>query len=157
MHHKGQGDIAFNDPAVINAIEEFGAFAKRCLCGRWRRRCRRDRPPQQTSRQPKGAFCLAAAMLHAPSEASFIPAFFPEGAVIGQDADVFFVPAYAEKDLLCVQPAWRGRTACSSRWRLAGGWRYTVRNPHDTIGSCAASGVVLRLARIRNLGGMHHG
>ena len=32
-------------------------------------------------------------------QASFIPAFFPEGTVVGEDADFFYFPAYAEKDL----------------------------------------------------------
>jgi alpha-glucoside transport system substrate-binding protein len=32
-------------------------------------------------------------------QASFIPSFFPEGTVVGEDADFFYFPAYAEKDL----------------------------------------------------------
>jgi alpha-glucoside transport system substrate-binding protein len=32
-------------------------------------------------------------------QASFIPAFFPEGTVVGEDADFFYFPAYSEKDL----------------------------------------------------------
>jgi alpha-glucoside transport system substrate-binding protein len=32
-------------------------------------------------------------------QASFIPAFFPEGTEIGEDADFFYFPAYADKDL----------------------------------------------------------
>ncbi len=32
-------------------------------------------------------------------QASFIPAFFPEGTVVGEDADFFYFPAYAGKDL----------------------------------------------------------
>jgi alpha-glucoside transport system substrate-binding protein len=32
-------------------------------------------------------------------QASFIPSFFPEGTVVGQDADFFYFPAYADKDL----------------------------------------------------------
>jgi alpha-glucoside transport system substrate-binding protein len=32
-------------------------------------------------------------------QASFIPAFFPEGTTVGEDVDFFYFPAYAEKDL----------------------------------------------------------
>jgi len=32
-------------------------------------------------------------------QASFIPAFFPEGTEVGEDADFFYFPAYADKDL----------------------------------------------------------
>jgi alpha-glucoside transport system substrate-binding protein len=32
-------------------------------------------------------------------QASFIPAFFPEGTEVGDDADFFYFPAYADKDL----------------------------------------------------------
>jgi len=32
-------------------------------------------------------------------QASFIPAFFPEGTEAGEDVDFFYFPAYAEKDL----------------------------------------------------------
>ena len=32
-------------------------------------------------------------------QASFIPAFFPEGTELGQDAEFFYFPSYASKDL----------------------------------------------------------
>jgi alpha-glucoside transport system substrate-binding protein len=32
-------------------------------------------------------------------QASFVPAFFPEGIEFGADVDFFYMPAYAEKDL----------------------------------------------------------
>jgi alpha-glucoside transport system substrate-binding protein len=32
-------------------------------------------------------------------QASFIPAFFPEGTVVGEDADFFYFPSYAGKEL----------------------------------------------------------
>ena len=32
-------------------------------------------------------------------QASFIPAFFPEGNMVGADSDFFYFPAYAGKDL----------------------------------------------------------
>lgn len=32
-------------------------------------------------------------------QASFIPSFFPEGSVVGEDVDFFYFPAYAGRDL----------------------------------------------------------
>jgi alpha-glucoside transport system substrate-binding protein len=32
-------------------------------------------------------------------QASFIPAFFPEGTVVGEDADFFYFPSFAGEDL----------------------------------------------------------
>lgn len=32
-------------------------------------------------------------------QASFIPAFFPEGTEVGTDANFFYFPSYADKDL----------------------------------------------------------
>jgi hypothetical protein len=32
-------------------------------------------------------------------QASFIPAFFPEGTVVGEDADFFYFPAFESEDL----------------------------------------------------------
>ncbi len=54
------------------------------------------RPTSATA--PKGLFdCPPQCYLH--RQASFIPAFFPEGTVVGEDADFFYLPAYADKDL----------------------------------------------------------
>ncbi|MGR3572220.1 MAG: alpha-glucoside ABC transporter substrate-binding protein, partial [Brevirhabdus sp.] len=47
---------------------------------------------------PKGLFS-SPPQCYMHRQASFIPAFFPEGTVIGQDADFFYFPAYADKDL----------------------------------------------------------
>ncbi|MCB1491103.1 MAG: alpha-glucoside ABC transporter substrate-binding protein, partial [Rhodobiaceae bacterium] len=47
---------------------------------------------------PKGLFSSPPqCFMH--RQASFIPAFFPEGTVVGEDADFFYFPAYADKDL----------------------------------------------------------
>ena len=47
---------------------------------------------------PKGLFdAPPQCMMH--RQASFIPAFFPEGTEVGLDADFFYFPAYEEKDL----------------------------------------------------------
>ena len=57
-------EIPFNDPRVVAAIEEFGAFARNDdYVGGRGRRGRLDRLP----RQPEGSLLLAAAVLHAPA------------------------------------------------------------------------------------------
>ncbi len=47
---------------------------------------------------PTGLFDLPpACYMH--RQASFIPAFFPEGTVVGEDVDFFYFPSYADRDL----------------------------------------------------------
>jgi alpha-glucoside transport system substrate-binding protein len=88
-------EIPFDDPAVVAAIEEFGWFARNDAfvsggAGAVASTDFRD--------SPKGLFTSPPqCFMH--RQASFIPAFFPEGTVIGQDADFFYFPAYADKDL----------------------------------------------------------
>ena len=88
-------EIAFNDPAVIAAIDEFGWFAKNDAfvaggAGTVAATDFRDSPKGLFSSPPQ---CY----LH--HQASFIPSFFPEGTKLGVDADFFYMPAYAGKDL----------------------------------------------------------
>ncbi len=88
-------EIAFNDPAVIAAIDEFGWFAKNDAfvaggAGTVASTDFRDSPKGLFSSPPQ---CY----LH--HQASFIPSFFPEGTKLGVDADFFYMPAYAGKDL----------------------------------------------------------
>ncbi len=47
---------------------------------------------------PKGLFS-SPPQCYMHRQASFIPAFFPEGTVVGEDADFFYFPSYADKDL----------------------------------------------------------
>jgi len=47
---------------------------------------------------PKGIFS-SPPQCYMHRQASFIPAFFPEGTSVGEDADFFYFPAYAGKDL----------------------------------------------------------
>ena len=47
---------------------------------------------------PKGLF-TSPPKCYMHRQASFIPSFFPEGTVLGEDADFFYFPAYAGKDL----------------------------------------------------------
>ncbi|WP_316859812.1 ABC transporter substrate-binding protein [uncultured Cohaesibacter sp.] len=87
--------IPFDDPAVVTAIEEFGWFARNDKfvdggAGSVATTDFRDSPKGLFTSPPK---CYMHKM------ASFIPSFFPEGTVLGEDADFFYFPAYAEKDL----------------------------------------------------------
>lgn len=87
--------IPFDDPRVVEAIEAFGQFAKNpdyvqggvASVG-----------TTDFRDSPNGLFSIPpGCFMH--RQASFIPAFFPEGTVIGEDIDFFYFPAYAEKDL----------------------------------------------------------
>ncbi|MBL4872357.1 MAG: carbohydrate ABC transporter substrate-binding protein [Rhodobacteraceae bacterium] len=88
-------EIPFNDPRVVAAIEEFGAFARNDAyvsggAGAVASTDFRDSPKGLFSSPPQ---CY----LH--RQASFIPAFFPEGTAVGEDADFFYFPSYASKNL----------------------------------------------------------
>ncbi|MBC7140576.1 MAG: carbohydrate ABC transporter substrate-binding protein [Rhodobacteraceae bacterium] len=88
-------EIPFNDPAVVGAIEEFGWFARTdaFVDGGAAAVATTD-----FRDSPKGLFASPPkCYLH--HQASFIPSFFPEGTELGLDADFFYFPAYAEKDL----------------------------------------------------------
>ncbi|WP_420413513.1 ABC transporter substrate-binding protein [Roseibium sp.] len=88
-------EIAFDDPRVVAAIEEFGWFARDDAkvaggAGTVASTDFRDSPKGLFSSPPQ---CY----LH--RQASFVPAFFPEGVEFGADVDFFYLPAYAAKDL----------------------------------------------------------
>ncbi|RZW26140.1 MAG: carbohydrate ABC transporter substrate-binding protein [Desulfobulbaceae bacterium] len=87
--------IKFNDPRVIAAIEEFGAFARndKYVAGGAATVASTD-----FRDSPKGMFA-SPPQCYMHRQASFIPAFFPEGTVVGEDVDFFYFPAYAGKDL----------------------------------------------------------
>ena len=87
--------IPFTDARIVAAIDEFGAFARNDAyvaggAGAVASTDFRDSPKGMFSSPPQ---CY---MHH---QASFIPAFFPEGTVVGEDADFFYFPSYAGKDL----------------------------------------------------------
>jgi len=88
-------EIAFNDPAVVAAIDEFGAFAKndKYVAGGTAAVASTD-----FRDSPKGLF-TSPPQCYMHKQASFIPSFFPEGTELGTDADFFYFPAYAGKDL----------------------------------------------------------
>ena len=88
-------DLKFDDPKVVAAIEEFGAFARNDAyvsggAGAVATTDFRDSPQGMFASPPQ---CY----MH--RQASFIPSFFPEGTEIGVDADFFYFPAYEGKDL----------------------------------------------------------
>ena len=88
-------DLKFNDPKVLAAIDDFGWFAKTDAnvaggAGAVGSTDFRD--------SPKGLFA-SPPQCYMHRQASFIPSFFPEGTVVGEDADFFYFPSYAGKDL----------------------------------------------------------
>jgi alpha-glucoside transport system substrate-binding protein len=88
-------DLKFNDAKVVGAIEEFGWFARNDAfvaggAGAVASTDFRD--------APKGLFS-SPPQCYMHRQASFIPAFFPEGTSVGEDADFFYFPAYESKDL----------------------------------------------------------
>ncbi len=88
-------EISFDDERVVGAIEEFGYFARNddYVAGGAGVVASTD-----FRDSPKGLFS-SPPQCYMHRQASFIPAFFPEGTVVGEDADFFYFPAYAEKDL----------------------------------------------------------
>lgn len=87
--------IPFDDPRVVEAVEEFGWFAKNpdFVDGGAQAVASTD-----FRDSPKGLFDLPP-KCYMHHQASFIPSFFPEGTELGVDADFFYFPAYTEKDL----------------------------------------------------------
>ncbi|MDA0990215.1 MAG: ABC transporter substrate-binding protein [Verrucomicrobia bacterium] len=90
-----KNEISFDDARVVAAIEEFGYFARNDAyvaggAGAVASTDFRD--------SPKGLFA-SPPQCYMHRQASFIPAFFPEGTVVGEDADFFYFPSYAEADL----------------------------------------------------------
>jgi len=88
-------EIPFNDERVVAAIEEFGWFVRdddkvAGGAGAVASTDFRDSPDGLFSAPPQ---CY----MH--RQASFVPAFFPEGTEFGVDVDFFYFPAYEEKDL----------------------------------------------------------
>lgn len=88
-------EIPFTDERVVAAIEEFGAFARNddYVAGGSGVVASTD-----FRDSPKGMFS-SPPQCYMHRQASFIPAFFPEGTVVGEDADFFYFPAYEGKNL----------------------------------------------------------
>jgi len=88
-------EVPFSSPEVIGAIEDFGWFARndKFVAGGAGAVASTD-----FRDSPKGLFS-SPPQCYLHHQASFIPSFFPEGTVVGEDADFFYMPAYAGKDL----------------------------------------------------------
>jgi len=88
-------EIPFDDPRVIDAIEEFGFFARNddFVAGGTATVAATD-----FRDSPKGMFS-SPPQCYLHRQASFIPAFFPDDVEVGLDADFFYFPAYESKDL----------------------------------------------------------
>ncbi len=87
--------VKFNDPRVIKAIDEFGWFAKndKFVDGGAAAVSSTD-----FRDSPKGLF-TSPPKCYMHRQASFIPAFFPEGTKLGTDANFFYFPPYASENL----------------------------------------------------------
>jgi len=89
-----KNELKFDDPKVVKAIDEFGWFLQdKYVDGGSRAVAATD-----FRDSPKGMFS-SPAKCYMHRQASFIPSFFPEGTVLGEDADFFYFPAYESKDL----------------------------------------------------------
>ena len=88
-------EIPFNDERIVAAIDELGAFARNddYVAGGAGVVASTD-----FRDSPKGLFA-SPPQCYMHRQASFIPAFFPEGTSVGEDADFFYFPSYAGKDL----------------------------------------------------------
>ncbi|MEL6920866.1 MAG: ABC transporter substrate-binding protein [Pseudomonadota bacterium] len=88
-------EIPFNDERVVAAIEQFGFFARNddFVSGGSGAVASTD-----FRDSPKGLFA-SPPQCYMHRQASFVPAFFPEGVEFGEDVDFFYFPSFAEKDL----------------------------------------------------------
>jgi alpha-glucoside transport system substrate-binding protein len=88
-------EMPFNDPRVVEAIEEFGWFIRNdsFVVGGAAAAATTD-----FRDSPRGLFEFPP-QCYMHRQASFIPNFFPEDAEMGVDVDFFYFPAYASKDL----------------------------------------------------------
>jgi alpha-glucoside transport system substrate-binding protein len=87
-------EMPFNDPRVIEAIEEFGWFLQDGFVAGGRGAV----AATDFRDSPRGLFSVPP-QCYMHRQASFIPSFFPDGTSVGEDVDFFYFPAYAEKDL----------------------------------------------------------
>ena len=88
-------EIPFDDPRVVEAIEEYGWFARNddFVSGGSQAAVTEDYRDS-----PSGLFEFPP-QCYMHRQASFIPIFFPAGSELGVDVDFFYFPAYESKDL----------------------------------------------------------
>lgn len=88
-------DLAFNSAEVVEAIEMFGTFVR---SEGWAQGGPEAAATTDFRDSPAGLFQIPpACYMH--KQASFIPSFFPEGSVYGEDYDFFYFPSSSERDL----------------------------------------------------------
>src|SRR5690606_15622562 len=88
-------EIPFNDEGIVNAIDTFGTFV---FSDGWVSGGPASVATTDFRDAPQGLFTVPPeCFLH--HQASFIPSFFPEGTVIGEDADFFYFPSFESEDL----------------------------------------------------------
>ncbi|MBM2576489.1 carbohydrate ABC transporter substrate-binding protein [Jannaschia sp. Os4] len=107
-------ELSFDSPEVIGAIEAYGQFARNedYVAGGGETAASTD-----FRDSPNGLFEVPpACYMH--RQASFIPAFFPEGTEVGEDVDFFYFPAFEGQDL--------GSPV------LGAGTLFSITNPSDT-------------------------
>ncbi|MCE0506123.1 ABC transporter substrate-binding protein [Roseivivax sp. GX 12232] len=88
-------EMPFDDPKVLDAIEEYGWFARTegFVAGGAQAAATTD-----FRDSPAGLFSVPnECYMH--KQATFIPTFFPEGVEMGEDVDFFYFPASEERDL----------------------------------------------------------
>lgn len=88
-------EIPFDDERIVAAIEEFGYFARNddYVAGGAGAVASTD------FRDAPGGLFASPPQCYLHKQASFIPAFFPDGTEVGVDADFFYFPAYESQDL----------------------------------------------------------
>ncbi|BCH60667.1 ABC transporter substrate-binding protein [Agrobacterium vitis] len=88
-----KNEIKFDDPQVVKAIEDYGWFSRnpKFVDGGAAGVASTD-----FRDSPKGLF-TSPPKCYLHHQASFIPSFFPQGTVVGQDVDFFPTPNYASK------------------------------------------------------------
>ncbi|MEL6270239.1 MAG: ABC transporter substrate-binding protein [Chloroflexota bacterium] len=85
-------DIPFNSPEIVTAIDIFGSFAKNDDYVNGGRTAVAGTDFRDA---PNGLFEIPP-QCYMHKQASFIPAFFPEGTEVGVDVDFFYFPAFSE-------------------------------------------------------------
>jgi len=88
-------EIPFNDPRIVEAIETFGMFARN---DDWVNGGSAAVGATDFRDSQRGLFDVPP-KCYMHRQASFISTFFPEGTELGVDADFFYFPAFAGKDL----------------------------------------------------------
>ncbi|MCC5955716.1 MAG: carbohydrate ABC transporter substrate-binding protein [Natronohydrobacter sp.] len=88
-------ELPFNSAEVVEAIEMYGTFVR---SEGWAQGGPEASATTDFRDSPAGLFQIPpACYMH--KQASFIPTFFPDGSVYGEDYDFFYFPASSERDL----------------------------------------------------------